>query len=117
MSDDTTTISLDFFRATATVIPTLLIAVVLTGRLLDRFDLGLDGSETRGEQLKRIKEFRRAVYGTTAAISMAFVGEVAALAALVSGKHRVLFLAIVLVSLGSILGMLSTVMFRGLIEN
>ena len=50
-------ISIEFFKATATVIPTLLIAVVFTGKLMDNWKLELDEEISSVERQGRIAQY------------------------------------------------------------
>ena len=93
-------INIQFFQATATVIPTLLIAVVFTGKLMDNWKLELDEKTSRAERKGRIAEHIGGITFVGWLLLASIVGEGAALAALVSGIPRFSYLVLVVVAIG-----------------
>jgi hypothetical protein len=95
-----------FFKATATVIPTLLIGVVFTGKLMDNWKLELDERTSHVEKQGRIAEYVGGITFVGWLLLAAIVGEGAALAALVSGIPRLIYLVLVVVAISSLLACL-----------
>ena len=97
-------IGIDFFKATATVIPTLLIAASLTAKPLQRepqkeglSEKDLELSEWQyGNNLKLV----------TTVVAITFLGEGASLAALISGDTRIVFAVVTLLAIFVILSLL-----------
>lgn len=92
-------INLDFFKATASVIPTLLIAVVLYGKLMDNWKLEIDEKTSRSERQGRIAEYVGGIAFVGWLILASIVGEGASLAALVSGIPRFIYLVFVVIAI------------------
>jgi hypothetical protein len=77
----------EFYKAAATVIPTLMIAVVFTGRVIDEWKLELDDNTSADEVQHRVAEYMGGVTFVAWVFFTSIVGEGAALAALLSGVN------------------------------
>jgi hypothetical protein len=91
--------SIEFFKATATVIPTLLIAVVFTGKLMDNWKLELDEGISSVERQGRIAQYVGGITFVGWLLLACIVGEGAALAALASSSPRFVYLVLVVVAI------------------
>jgi hypothetical protein len=76
----------EFYKAAASVIPTLMIAIVFTGKLIDEWKLELDDNTSDVEQRDRVAEYIEGVTFVAWVFFTSIVGEGAALAALLSGQ-------------------------------
>jgi hypothetical protein len=81
------------------VIPTLLIAVVIYGKLMDNWKLELDEKTSRAERKGRIAEYVEGITFVGWLLLASIAGEGAALAALVSGIPRFSYLVLVVVAI------------------
>jgi uncharacterized membrane protein YidH (DUF202 family) len=81
------------------VIPTLLIAVVIYGKLMDNWKLELDEKTSRAERKGRIAEYVEGITFVDWLLLASIAGEGAALAALVSGIPRFSYLVLVVVAI------------------
>ena len=77
----------EFYKAAASVIPTLMIAVVFTGKVIDEWKLELDDNTSAVEQRDRVAEYMGGVTFLAWVFFTSIVGEGAALAALLSGQN------------------------------
>ena len=77
----------EFYKAAASVIPTLMIAVVFTGKVIDEWKLELDDNTSAVEQRDRVAEYMGGVTFVAWVFFTSIVGEGAALAALLSGPN------------------------------
>jgi hypothetical protein len=94
-----TQIDMSFFRATATVIPTLLIAVVFTGKLMDTWKLELDEGLSRDERQNRIAEYVGGITFVGWLLMASIVGLGASLAALASSNAHFIYLVLAVVAI------------------
>jgi hypothetical protein len=106
-------IDIYFFKATASVIPTLLIGVVFTGKLMDDWKLELDETTNHVERQGRIAEYLGGITFVSWLLLAAIVGEGAALAAVASGIPHFIYLVLVVVAISFLLTSLAgMVLFR-----
>jgi hypothetical protein len=92
-------IEINFFQATATVISTLLIADVDTGKLMDNWQLELDENIGSAKRKGKIAEYVGGIAFVGWLLLTAIAGEGAALAVLVSGIPRFSYLVLVVVAI------------------
>jgi hypothetical protein len=92
-------IDIKFFSAAATVIPTLLVAVVFTGKIMDSWKLELDEATDDEQQQGRIAEFIEGITFVGLLLLASIAGQGAALAALVSGVPHFIYLVVVVVAI------------------
>ena len=92
-------IDIKFFQAAATVIPTLLIGVVFTGKLMDNWKLELDDKTSHVERQGRIAQYIEGITFVSWLLLASIAGEGAALAALVSDIPRFTYLVLVVVAI------------------
>ena len=96
-------IDIYFFRTTASVIPTLLIAVVFTGKVMDNWKLELDEKTSHAEKQGRIAEYVGGITFVSWLLLAAIVGEGAALSAVVSNNPRFIYFVLVVAAISFLL--------------
>jgi hypothetical protein len=76
----------EFYKVAASVIPTLLIAVVFAAKLIDEWKLDLDDKTSAVDQRDKVAEYMGGVNFVALVFFTSIVGEGAALAALLSNQ-------------------------------
>jgi hypothetical protein len=92
-------IDIYFFRSTASVIPTLMIAVVFTGKIMDAWKLELDEETSDVERQGKIAEYIGGITFVGWLLFASIVGEGAALAAVASGNPRLAYFILVVIAI------------------
>lgn len=106
----------EFFKATASVMSTLLIAVVFTGKVMDNWTLEVCERTSQAEHQNRVAEYFGGVAFVGFLLLTAIVGEGAALAALASSNPRFIYLVLVVVAISFLLTCLGAIVLTRVVS-
>ncbi len=109
-------VNMVFFQASATVIPTLLIAATLTGRLMEPWKLDVTDIKSRKGVKQAVRSFTTGIVFMYIFILLVFLGEGGALAALISGRPRLLYFILVMFAIALVIIMVTVAILRDVLN-